>query len=159
MSRTLTVTWTPRACEPHPCAVCSDSALSFLELLSSVIPMLERDGIEVFFGKDLPAPDASPDDTGFFLNDRPLEDLLRECDRAQFICHSSRCQTFVPAVEIVRDERGARCIRAPEMLFRKAILMSLEKEHPSSVKAEGGGYDCASGRVNQGGEDTGAITR
>ena len=126
MRRTLTVTWRPRTSDPPPCAVCSDSGLAFLELLSSVIPVLERDGIGVVFGKDLSGPEASTDDRGFFLNDRPLEDLLRECDRAQFICHSSRCQAFVPAVEIVRDEQGARCIRAPEMLFRKAILLSLE---------------------------------
>jgi len=126
MSRTLTVTRTPRTGEPRPCAVCSDSGLSFLELLSSVKPVLERDGIAVITGSTPDVQDASTDDTGFMLNGRPLEDLLRECDRAQFICHSSRCQAFVPAVEIVRDEQGARCIRAPEMLFRKAILLSLE---------------------------------
>ncbi|HOT03471.1 MAG TPA: hypothetical protein PK069_04770 [Methanolinea sp.] len=121
----LTVAWRPCTSVSTHCAVCSDSGLTFLELLSSVIPVLERDGIEGVIGSELPCRDASTHDTGFFLNDHPLEDLLRECDRAQFICHSSRCQAFVPSVEIVRDERGDRCIWAPEMLFRKAILLSL----------------------------------
>lgn len=127
MIRSLIVTWTPRPGEPHPCAICSDSGLSFLELLSSVSPLLEGDGIPVTLVENLLFPGSPTEEGGFLLNGRPLEELLRESDRAQFLCHSSRCQPYTSGVDITRDEHGIRCIRAPEILFRKAILRSLEE--------------------------------
>lgn len=60
------------------------------------------------------------------LNGRSLEDLVREADRAQFLCHSSKCQPFHSSVEITRNDKGMRCLKAPEILFRKAILSSME---------------------------------
>jgi len=127
MIRSLIVTWIPRPGEPHPCAICSDSGLSFLELLSSVRPLLEEDSIPVTLIENLLSPGFLMEEGGFLLNGRSLEELLLESDRAQFLCHSSRCQPYVSGVNITRDERGIRCIRAPEILFRKAILLSLEE--------------------------------
>lgn len=128
MAAVLSVTWFSRPGEHHPCAVCSDTGLSFLELLTSLSPLLEKDGIRVILNREMPRPSPDPENPGFFLNGHPLEDLLRESDRAWFLCHSSGCQPYRPSVVVFRDEQGIRCIRAPELLFRKAILRSLEEQ-------------------------------
>ena len=98
-----------------------------MDLLSSVRPILEHDGIPVTCEDVTLAPADSDQGIGLSLNGRSLEDLLRESDRAQFLCHSSKCQPYQSSVEVIRDQAGERCIRAPEILFRKAILLSLEE--------------------------------
>ena len=123
----LSVTWPYVPGGEIPCVLCSDTGLTFPDLFSSIRPLLERDGILVSW-KEIPhASSQDPGDTGFMLNGRSLEDLVREADRAQFLCHSSKCQPFHSSVEITRNDKGMRCLTAPEILFRKAILASMEE--------------------------------
>jgi len=126
MKKMLFVTWTCLPGEGRPCVRCSDTGLSFFELLSSIQPLLERDGIGVTCEEIPEPPSGIPRDGILMLNGNNLEDLVRDADRAWFVCHSSKCQPFTSSVEITRNERGERCMKAPEMLFRKAILASLE---------------------------------
>lgn len=126
MKKMLSVTWTRLPGEERPCVRCSDTGVSFSELLSSIRPLLERDGIKVTCEENTQPPSGTSRDGTFMLNGKNLEDLVREADRAGFLCHSSKCQPFTSSVEITRNERGERCVKAPEILFRKAILASLE---------------------------------
>lgn len=126
MKKILSVTWTRLPGEGKPCVLCSDTGVSFFELLSSIRPLLERDGIGVSCEEIPEPPFGIPRDGILMLNGKNLEDLVRDADRAWFLCHSSKCQPFNSSVEITRNERGERCMEAPEILFRKAILASLE---------------------------------
>ncbi|MCU0632527.1 MAG: DUF2703 domain-containing protein [Methanolinea sp.] len=135
MTRALSVVWAHLPGKRPPCAICSDTGLSFLELLTSVRPLLERDDIPVTCKEKLLVSGPSEEDAGFSLNGHSLEELLRESDRSQFLCHSSKCQPYRPTVEITRDDRGVRCIKAPELLFRKAILASME-DAPTRIGRE-----------------------
>lgn len=115
------VTWNPQEGMHHMCAFCSDTGLSFLDLLSSVMGIVVENGIKATIDEGMPVQDAtSVDEPGFFLNGFSLENLLRECDHAQFLCHSSACERYAPAVKISLDDSGVRCIQAPELLFPKS---------------------------------------
>lgn len=126
MGHSLNIIWRHMPEESARCVLCSDSHLTFPDLLSAISPLLENDGIGVRFEEQLLSPSVDQTRAGIFLNGRPLEGLLHDCDRAQSLCHSSACEPFQSSVHITRDDAGHRCISAPEILFRKAILKSLE---------------------------------
>ncbi len=126
MGCSLKVLWRHTPGESARCVLCSDSHLAFDDLLSAIRPLLENDGIMVTYEEQLLGPPDDPTKAGIFLNGRALEKLLHECDRAQSLCHSTPCEPFFSDVHITRDDAGNRCISAPEILFRKAILASLE---------------------------------
>lgn len=126
VKKILSITWSQIPGGKTPCVLCSDTGRNFPDLITSIRPLLEQDGIMVSLN-DIPHTSSyDPGETGFMLNGRSLEDLVREADRAQFLCHSSKCQPFLSLVEITRNEEGMRCLKAPEILFRKAILASME---------------------------------
>lgn len=127
MERILRISWNHPVRTGEPCIRCPDTGRTFRELVRIVRPLLEKDGIAVLLEEVLLPPGTPPERVGFFLNDRPLLDLLSLADQDEFACRSSKCQVFQGNVRISPQPDGSSCLEAPEILFRKAFLRALEE--------------------------------
>ena len=128
MKRTLSVTWRHTGDQETPCLRCSDTGRSFSDLLELLIPAFDSEGIVLEFMEELVPGDADLPENAVLLNGIPISPLLSYAARGEEYCHASRCR---PPEHIHRrfpDESGVMCDEAPEILFRKAILLALDEE-------------------------------
>ncbi|HUU75345.1 MAG TPA: DUF2703 domain-containing protein [Methanoregulaceae archaeon] len=124
VQKSLVVEWRHAEGEGEPCYRCSDTGHTFIDLLDEVIPLLESDGITVKQTERLVQAGTR---NRIYLNGRPLEELLDEAGRAQTYCHSTKWMMLEEARRAVIGPDGVACQEAPEILFRKSILKSLEE--------------------------------
>lgn len=128
MKRMLSVLWRHTAGQEQPCLSCSDTGRSFSGLLELLVPAFDDEGIVLGFREELvPGTTGLPENT-VLLNGIPITYLLSHAAQGEEYCHASRCR---PPEHIHRrfpDPSGVMCDEAPEILFRKAILLSLDDE-------------------------------
>jgi hypothetical protein len=128
MKRTLSVLWRHTGDQDRPCLTCSDTGRSFSELLDLLIPAFNEEGIVLDFREDLVPGNPAQSESAVILNGIPIELLLSHAARGEEYCHASRCR---PPEHIHRrfpGPSGVTCDEAPEILFRKAILLALDEE-------------------------------
>ncbi len=126
MKKILHISWNHFLRSEDPCIRSTDTGRTFRELVRIVRPLLEKDDIEVLLEEVVLPPGTPADREGFYLNGRPLVELLFLADQAEFLCRSSKCQEFQESVHVTPRPDGSSCLEAPEILFRKAFLQALE---------------------------------
>ena len=128
MKRTLSVLWRHTADQERPCLTCSDTGRSFSELLELLIPAFDDEGIVLDYREELVPDDASLPENTVLLNGTPIGALLSYAARGEEYCHASRCRPHEHIHRRFPDISGVMCDEAPEILFRKAILLALDDE-------------------------------
>ena len=127
----LEVEWRHEEGQKSPCYRSSDSGKTFFDLLDEVEPLLVSDGIEVTRSETLvPGGEGNH----IFLNGQLLEILLDEAGTSQSYCQSTKWLQVEQSRQAVRNPDGEVYQQAPEILYRKAILRSLEPKN--DVKQE-----------------------
>jgi hypothetical protein len=122
----LEVEWRHEEGQKSPCYRCSDTGMTFFELLDEVEPLLISDGIEVTRSERLvPWGEGNH----IILNEKLLEGLLDDAGISQSYCQSTKWLHIEQSRQAVRDPDGTVWQQAPEILYRKAILRSLEPEY------------------------------
>jgi hypothetical protein len=127
MKKILSVLWRHTADQVKPCLSCSDTGRSF-SVLDLLIPAFNEEGIVLDFREEIISGDAGNPENIVLLNEIPIGLFLSHAARGEEYCHASRCR---PPEHIHRhypDASGVRCDEAPEILFRKAILLALDDE-------------------------------
>jgi hypothetical protein len=128
MKRTLSVLWRHTVDQEAPCITCSDTGRSFSDLLELLIPAFDEEGMDLDFRDELIPGDTGMPENTVLLNGIPIGPLLTYAAQGEEYCHASRCR---PPGHIHRrfpDASGVMCDEAPEILFRKAILLALDDE-------------------------------
>jgi hypothetical protein len=128
MKRTLSVIWRHTGDQEKPCLTCSDTGRTFSDLLELLIPAFDEEGIVLNFHEEPVPGDAELPENIVLLNGIPIGYLLSHAARGEEYCHASRCR---PPEHIHRRFPGATgvmCDEAPEILFRKAILLAMDDE-------------------------------
>ena len=128
MKRTLSVLWRHTGDQEGPCLTCSDTGRPFSELLELLIPAFNDEGIELDYREELVPDDAGLPENTVLLNDIPIGPLLSYAARGEEYCHASRCRLPEHIHRRFPDASGMMCDEAPEILFRKAILLALDDE-------------------------------
>jgi hypothetical protein len=135
MDRVLEVTWRHTPGQTEPCLTCSDTKRSFSELLVDLIPLFREEGISVRFSEELVEGEGGAVESLVLLNGIPISPLLSHAAIGEEYCHSSKC---TPAQTIHRHypgPGGIPCDEAPEILFRKAIVLSFDDDIRSQFSA------------------------
>jgi hypothetical protein len=109
----------------YPCYRCSDTGKDFFSLLDELTPLLISDGTTVSYSGFTPEND---ENSPVRLNGRSLESLLEQAEQSQDYCQLSRCMMHTGTRRLVVNANGPACHEAPEILFRKAVLIALEDE-------------------------------
>ena len=128
MKRTLLVIWRHTGDQEKPCLTCSDTGRTFSDLLELLIPAFDEEGIVLDFQEEPVPGDAELPENIVLLNGIPIGYLLSHAARGEEYCHASRCR---PPEHIHRRfpaATGVMCDEAPEILFRKAILLAMDDE-------------------------------
>ena len=126
MERTLTVVWKHTGDQHDPCLFCKDTKKSFLTLLEELLPVFKEEGIELTF-KDEPIPSEKGIKVNTVeLNGISLLLLLSHAAEGEEYCHASKCMPIRNLYRLIPGPDGILCGEAPEILFRKAILLALE---------------------------------
>ncbi len=128
MKRTLSVLWRHTGDQEKPCLTCSDTGRSFPGLLEDLIPAFDEEGITLDFREErLPGDTGIPENV-VLLNGIPIGLLLSHAARGEEYCHASRCRPPEHIHWRFPDASGVMCDEAPEILFRKAILLAMDEE-------------------------------
>lgn len=125
--RCLEVEWIHEEGTQAPCYICSDTEKTFFELLDEVTPLLEADGISVI-RSERTVPGCP---NTICLNGKHLLDLIDLAEQGQRYCKSTKWHQAEITRQSVIGADGIMCHHAPEILYRKAILYSLEPESRS----------------------------
>lgn len=140
MDRTLTIHWRHSPDQPGPCLSCSDTKKTFMELLQELLPVFKDEEIQfVFHEETIPRGEGAKQNT-VELNGIPLELLLLHAAEGEEYCHASKCLPIRNLYRQIPGPDGIICGEAPEILFRKAILLALEGELPGSPPGENKSY-------------------
>jgi hypothetical protein len=126
MKRTLSVLWRHTVDQEAPCITCSDTGRSFSELLELLIPAFDEEGIELDFRDEVIPGDTGIPENTVLLNGIPIGPLLTYAAQGEEYCHASRCRPPEHIHRLFPDASGVMCDEAPEILFRKAILLALD---------------------------------
>jgi hypothetical protein len=135
MDRILEVTWRHTPGLTDPCLTCSDTKQSFSELLEDLIPIFREEGISVRQSEEVVRGEDGPAESLVLLNGIPISSLLSHAAVGEEYCHASKCR---PAQTIHRHypgPGGIPCDEAPEILFRKAIVLSFDEDIKSLFSA------------------------
>lgn len=126
MKKELLIEWKHGRGNRVTCTICSDTGKTLQTLLQEIIPVLEHDGIQVrLVDTDLPEDDS--EDT-ILLNGTPLEELINKAGSGQNYCRSTKCMMIQEEYPIITETDQAIREEAPEILFRKAMLLALEDD-------------------------------
>jgi hypothetical protein len=128
MDRTLEVTWRHTPDQKEPCLKCSDTNRNFTGLLEELIPAFREEGISVRFREDAVEIEGDRSENAVLLNGIPIGPLLSHAAVGEEYCHASKC---MPAPHIHRHypgPGGVPCDEAPEILFRKAIVLAFDED-------------------------------
>ena len=126
MKRTLLIEWKHAPGSKETCIRSTDTARTLLQIIDKIRPLLEQDGITV----QLDRLDLAGEDTQdiVLLNGIPLETLIAMAGSGQTYCRSTKCmQVSENYPRFVATSEGV-CMEAPEILFRKAVLLALEED-------------------------------
>jgi hypothetical protein len=125
MKRTLLIEWKHVHGIPETCIRSSDSEKTLQQLIDDIRPLLERDGISVHVDRSDLSGEHPRDVVA--LNGIPLESLIATAGSGQSYCRSTKCmQVQEDYPRFVTTSQGI-CMEAPEILFRKAVLLALEE--------------------------------
>jgi hypothetical protein len=126
MKKELFIEWKHGKSSRVTCIICSDTGKTLQTLLQEIVPVLERDGIRVrIVDTDLPGADS--EDT-ILLNGIPIEDLINKAGSGQNYCRSTKCMMMQEEYPHISETDQEIRKEAPEILFRKAMLLALEEE-------------------------------
>jgi hypothetical protein len=126
MRKELVIDWKHGRGALVTCIVCSDTGKSLQTLLQEIIPVLEHDGIHVrIVDTDLPGDETQ--DT-VLLNGTPLEELINKAGSGENYCRSTKCMMVQEEYPRISEADHAIREEAPEILFRKAMLLALEDD-------------------------------
>ncbi|MCE5299240.1 MAG: DUF2703 domain-containing protein [Methanoregulaceae archaeon] len=126
MERTLTVLWKHSGDQAEPCLFCTDTRKSFTGLLEELLPAFREEGIELVFEDETVSPGKGMKVNAVELNGISLSLLLSRAAEGEEYCHASKCMPIQNLVRQIPGPDGILCGEAPEILFRKAILIALE---------------------------------
>jgi hypothetical protein len=130
MERKLIVLWKHSGDQAEPCLSCTDTRKSFMGLLEELLPAFREEGIEFTFQEErVPAGKGTKVNT-VDLNGTSLYLLLSQAAEGEEYCHASKCMPIRNLYRLIPDPDGILCGEAPEILFRKAILLALEGDLP-----------------------------
>jgi hypothetical protein len=128
MERTLTVFWRHSVDQHEPCLFCADTKRSFFALLEDLLPVFREEGITLAFKEETVPADKGMRVNTVELNGISLSLLLSCTAEGEEYCHASKCMPVRHLFRQVPGPGGIVCGEAPEILFRKAILLALEGE-------------------------------
>jgi hypothetical protein len=128
MERTLTVLWRHSGDQHEPCLFCTDTKRSFFALLDDLRPVFREEGITLAYTEEIVQPDKGMRVNTLELNGISLYLLLSRAGEGEEYCHASKCMPVRNLFRQVPEPGGIICGEAPEILFRKAILLALEGE-------------------------------
>ncbi len=126
MERKLIVLWKHSGDQAEPCLSCTDTRKSFMRLLEELLPAFREEGIELVFQEETVPPGRGLKVNSVELNGNSLYLLLSRAAEGEEFCHASRCMPIRNLFRMVQGQGGILCGEAPEILFRKAILLALE---------------------------------
>jgi len=126
MERTLTVLWKHSGDQAEPCLSCTDTRKSFMGLLEELLPAFRAEGIEFTFQEETVPPGKGTKVNAIELNGTSIYLLLSQAAEGEEYCHASRCMPIRNLFRQIPGSDGILCGEAPEILFRKAILIALE---------------------------------
>jgi hypothetical protein len=125
MKRTLLIEWMHARGNAGTCIRSADTAKTLQQLIDEVRPLLERDGFSVQVNHLDLAGEHTRDIV--LLNGLLLETLIAMAGSGQTYCRSTKCmQVPEDYPRFVTTSEGI-CMEAPEILFRKAVLLALEE--------------------------------
>ena len=125
MKKELVVRYPVSGLPGCPCYRSNDTGKDFFTLLDELTPLLLSDGTIVTYDRFTPAKN---ENRAVCLNGTNLESLMEQAEQSQDYCHASRCMMHTGNRRLVVNADGAVCHEAPEIVFRKAILIALEEE-------------------------------
>lgn len=128
MERTLTVFWRHTGDQHEPCFSCTDTKRSFLGLLDYLRPVFRDEGITLVFTEETVSSDKGGEENAVELNGISLSSLLSRVSLGEEYCHASKCMPSRDLYRATPGSGGIVCGEAPELFFRKAILLALEGE-------------------------------
>jgi hypothetical protein len=129
MKRTLLIEWKHARESAETCIRSTDTGNTLQQIIDEIRPLLERDGISVQVNR-LVLPGEHTRDI-VLLNSIPLETLIAMAGSGQAYCRSTKClQVQEDYPRFVARSEGI-CMEAPEILFRKAVLLALEENEIS----------------------------
>jgi hypothetical protein len=128
MKRTLLIEWMHAPGNAETCIRSTDTGNTLQQIIDEIRPLLDRDGISVQLNRRV-LPREHPGDI-VLLNGIPLETLIAMAGSGQTYCRSTKCmQVQEEYPRFVATNEGI-CMEAPEILFRKAVLLALEENEP-----------------------------
>lgn len=127
MDTILEVTWRHTPDQASPCLTCSDTGRSFSELLEVLLPAFREEGISVRFSDKTVDPGGPPENL-LLLNGIAIGPLLSHAAQGEEYCHTSKCMPPAHLHRHYPGPEGIPCDEAPEILVRKAIVLSLDPE-------------------------------
>lgn len=132
--------WRHSPGQTGPCLSCSDTNRTFMELLQELLPVFQDEGIRFVYQEEAVPPTRGAIQNTVELNGIPLELLLLHAAEGEEYCHASKCMPIRNLYRQVPGPDGITCGQAPEILFRKAILLALEGEGIGSAARDGKSY-------------------
>jgi hypothetical protein len=135
MDRILEVTWRHTTGQTTPCLSCSDTKRTFSELLEDLIPAFQEEGISVRFKEELLEGSGDHAESLVLLNGIPISSLLSHAAIGEEYCHASKCMPVQHIHRHYPGPGGIQCDEAPEILFRKAIVLSFDEDIRSLFSA------------------------
>jgi len=128
MERTLKVIWRHTGDQHEPCFSCTDTGKSFLGLLEYLRPVFREEDITLAYTEEIVQPDKGMRVNTLELNGISLSLLLSRAAEGEKYCHASKCMPSRDLYRATPGPGGIVCEEAPELFFRKAILLALEGE-------------------------------
>ena len=95
-------------------------------LLKELLPVFSEEGIEFTFQEEKVQPGKGMKVNTIELNGISLSLLLSRAAEGEEYCHASKCMPIRDLFRQIPGPDGILCGEAPEILFRKAILLALE---------------------------------
>jgi hypothetical protein len=126
MERTLNVVWKHSDDQHEPCLFCTDTKKSFFSLLQELLPVFREERIEFIFKDEPVPPEKGIKVNTVELNGFSLFLLLSRAAEGEEYCRASKCMPIRNMYRLTPGPGGILCGEAPEILFRKAILLALE---------------------------------
>jgi hypothetical protein len=127
MENILEVTWRHTPDQAGPCLTCTDTGRTFTELLEELLTAFREEGISVRFTDQVVPPGVPPENL-LLLNGIAIGPLLSHAAQGEEYCQASKCMPPAHLHRHYTGPGGIPCDEAPEILVRKAIVLSLDQE-------------------------------
>lgn len=127
MGTILEITWRHTPDQAGPCLACPDTGRSFPELLEVLLPAFQEEGITVRFTDEKVEAGGQPENL-LLLNGIAISPLLSYAAQGEEYCQASKCMPPPHLHRHYPGPGGVPCDEAPEILVRKAIVLSLDPD-------------------------------